>query len=103
MAKKVKVTTFNEIPEGDLKRVKVGEQDIAIFKISGQIYALSNICTHEGCYLNEAHQMHFDVIECTCHGAQFDVKTGEVILPPATEKLRKYKTEVLGDDVYVEV
>lgn len=100
---KLKVCEFGEIPEGDMKNFKVGGQDIAVFKIGGQIYATTNICTHEQCFLNENHAMHFDVVECTCHGSQFDVKTGGVITPPAVEPLKKYSVEVQGNDVVVEI
>ncbi|OGD86719.1 hypothetical protein A2164_03545, partial [Candidatus Curtissbacteria bacterium RBG_13_35_7] len=97
------VCQYNEVPEAGVKRVKVGEKDIALIKLGGQIYALSNICTHEGCYINENFQMHFDVVECMCHGSQFEVKTGNVMFPPATEGLQKYRAEVVGDDIYLEI
>ncbi len=100
---KVKVAQYNEIPEGDLRKYKVGEEAIAVYKVSGKIYATSNVCTHEGCFIDENHQMHFDVVECTCHGSQFDIKTGEVLSMPAVERLKTYHAEVVGEDIYVEV
>ncbi|OGD85149.1 hypothetical protein A2696_00190 [Candidatus Curtissbacteria bacterium RIFCSPHIGHO2_01_FULL_41_13] len=100
---RVKVAFFNEIAEGGLKKVEAGGEPIALYKLGGQIYATSNTCTHEGCIIDENHQMHNDVVECTCHGSQFDIKTGAVILPPAIEPLKTYKTEVVGEEIYVEV
>ena len=100
---KVKVGQFNEIPEGDLRKYKVGEQAIAVYKINGKIYATSNVCTHEGCFIDENHQMHNDVVECTCHGSQFDVKTGEVLQMPAVEALKTYKASLEGEDIFIEV
>ena len=101
--KRVKVVFFKEIAEGGLKKVEAGGEPIALYKLGGQIYATSNTCTHEGCIIDENHQMHNDVVECTCHGSQFDIKTGAVILPPAIEPLKTYKTEVVGEEIYVEV
>lgn len=103
MANKIKVAEFNEIPEDGMKAVTVGEKKIAIYKIGGQIYATANECTHEQCYLDENGAIHFDVVECTCHGSQFDIKTGNVILPPATEKLETYKAEVVGNDIILDL
>ena len=100
---RVKVAFFNEIAEGGLKKVEAGGEPIALYKLGGQIYATSNTCTHEGSIIDENHQMHNDVVECTCHGSQFDIKTGAVILPPAIEPLKTYKTEVVGEEIYVEV
>jgi nitrite reductase/ring-hydroxylating ferredoxin subunit len=53
MARKFKIATFSEIPEGGLRRFKLGEQDIAVFKIEGKIYATTNSCPHEQCPLDE--------------------------------------------------
>lgn len=99
---KIKVATLSEIPEGDIKKFEVGGEQIILYKDENQVYALSNICPHENCYLDENHQMHNDIIECTCHGSQFDVKTGVVILPPAIEPIPIYKVKVEGEDVYIE-
>lgn len=99
---RVKAAFFNEVPEGDLKKVQIGQDAIALYKLGGQIYATSNVCTHEQCYIDENHQMHNDVVECICHGSQFDIKTGAVILPPAIEPLKTYKVTIEGEDVIVE-
>jgi len=101
LATKVKVATFSEIPEGGLKSYSVGEKKVAVYKISGRIYATEDECTHEQCPIGEHNAIHFDVVECTCHGSQFDIKTGGVISPPATERLKTYRTEVNGNDISV--
>lgn len=99
---KVKVAQVSEVPEGELKKVNVNGEPVALFKIGGQIFATTNICTHEQCELDENHMMHGDVVECTCHGSQFNVKTGANVLPPAAEPLKIYKVSVEGDDVFIE-
>ena len=100
---KVKVAKVNEIPEGDLKKVMVDGEPVVLFKIDGQIYSTTNICTHEQCELDENHMMHGDVVECTCHGSQFNIKTGANVLPPAAEPLKTFKVSIDGEEVYVEV
>lgn len=100
---KIKVADFSEIPEEGMKAFKVGEKKIAIYKIAGKIYATSNECTHEQCDIEEHHAIHFDVVECTCHGSQFDIKTGGVMMPPATERLATYRTEINGNDILIEI
>ena len=99
---KVKVASVDEVPEGDLKKVMVGGDPVALFKIEGKFYATSNICMHEQCELDENHMMHGDVVECTCHGSQYNVKTGANVLPPASEPLKTYSVSVEGEDVFVE-
>ena|SRR3990172_8471770 len=99
---KVKVAKVSEVPDGDLKKVMVNGEPVALFKVEGQIYATTNICTHEQCELDENHAMHGDVVECTCHGSQFNVKTGANILPPAAEPLKTFKVLVEDEEVFVE-
>ena len=99
---KVKVATVAEVPEGGLKKIEVDGEPVALFKIDGQVFATSNICTHAGCELDHNHAMHGEVVECTCHGSQFSVKTGEVVLPPAIEPLKTFKVSIEGEEVFVE-
>ena len=99
---KVKVANVADVLEGNLKKVDVDGKPVALFKIDGKIYATTNICTHEECELDENHLMHGDVVECTCHGSQFKVSDGSVVLPPATEPLKTYQVSVEGEDVLIE-
>ena len=99
---KYRVADVGDVPEGNLHKVMVAGDPVALFKIGGQIFATTNICTHEQCELDENHLMHGDIVECTCHGSQFNVKTGANTLPPAAEPLKTYKVSVQGEDVFVE-
>ncbi len=99
---KIKVAKVADVPEGDMIRVVVGNEPVALYKVDGKIYATTNICTHAQCELDESHMMHGDVVECTCHGSQFKVSDGSVVMPPASEPLKTYQVSVDGEDVFVE-
>lgn len=99
---KIKVAKVNDVAEGQLKKVDVDGEPVALFNVDGKIYATTNICTHEACELDENHSISGDVVECTCHGSQFNIKTGENVLPPAAEPLKTYNVGVEGEDVFVE-
>ena len=72
-----------------------GEQ-IALFKVDSQFFALDNTCTHRGGPLADG--------EVTCpHRATFDVRTGEVVGPPAQRAAVRYGVRVTGTDIEVEV
>ncbi|MDP2632114.1 MAG: non-heme iron oxygenase ferredoxin subunit [Candidatus Curtissbacteria bacterium] len=100
---KVKVAKVSEVPEGELKKVMVGKEPDALFYVGGQIYATTKICTHAQCDLDQNHLMHGEEVECTCHGSQFNVKTGKNTAPPASEPLKTFDVSVEGDEVFVEV
>lgn len=99
---KVKVANVADVPEGDIKKVDVGGAPVALYKIGGQIFATTNICTHEECVLDENHMINGEVVECTCHGSQFNIKTGANVLPPAAEPLKVYSVSVEGEDIFIE-
>lgn len=99
---KVKVATKSEIPEGTLKKVKVGKEPVALFNVGGQFFATTNICTHEFCELDENYIMHGEDVECTCHGSQYNVKTGANTVPPSAEPLKTYSVSVEGEDIFIE-
>jgi len=42
-------------------------------------------------------------VTCPWHGADFDLKTGAVLGPPAQKRVPSYKVVVEGDDIKVEV
>lgn len=72
-----------------------GEQ-IALFNVDSQFFALDNTCTHRGGPLADG--------EVTCpHGATFDVRTGEVVGPPAQRAVVRYGVRATGTDIEVEV
>jgi len=100
---RIKVAEYNEIPEGDMKKFMPKGTPIAVYKLSGQVYATSDVCNYDGSFLDENHKMHNYMVECTIHNEQWDIRTGEVVLPPATEKLKTYEAEVIGDDVYIDL
>ena len=72
--------------------------DAILFKTKDEkIYALSRICTHEGCSVN------FDLAQnkliCPCHGATYEALEGNVISGPTQRNLKKINVKVDGDNV----
>jgi Rieske Fe-S protein len=50
--------------------------------------AMTAICTHEGCTINEFGSSLF---QCECHGSQFNT-SGGVVRGPATQSLKRFNT-----------
>jgi nitrite reductase/ring-hydroxylating ferredoxin subunit len=102
MAEFVKVATTNEIAPGQGRLVTVKGRDIALFNVEGKFFALSNACTHDEGPLAEGEISGHEVI-CPLHGAKFDIRTGEVLGPPAYEAVTRYDVRVTGTDIEVAV
>ena len=102
MPERIKVAQFDEISLGSGKVVEANGQNIALFNVDGALYAIDNTCTHVGGSLGEGDLID-DTVSCPWHGAQFNVKTGEVLGPPAGSGVRSYAVKVEGNDVFVEL
>jgi nitrite reductase/ring-hydroxylating ferredoxin subunit len=75
-----------EIGEGEMTAVPVGDRMVAIANVGGNLHAFDDVCTHRQCSLAEG-DLEGLVIECPCHGSQFDITSGEVVNGPATEPI----------------
>lgn len=91
-----------EVPEGGSKCVSVNQGKYALFRIGGKVYCLANECTHVGGPLCEG-LLEDHVVECPLHGSRFDVRSGQVVGPPARVPVRSYQCTVVGGRVSVEV
>ena len=102
MAEFVKVAKTDEIAPGQGKMVEVSGKKIALFNVEGSFHAIDDTCTHRGGPLSEG-ILEGEQVTCPWHGAVFDVRTGEVLSPPAPKGVSRYDVRVEGDDVEVEI
>ena len=101
MAELVKVANVSEVTAGKAKTVNAKGTAIALYNVAGKFYATQNNCLHRSGPLGDG-QLNSDVVTCPWHGWQYDVKDGQNKAIP-TAKLKVYRTEVKGEEVYVEV
>ena len=86
----VKAAKVSDIPPGRIRVVELEEEDVALCNVDGEIYAVANMCTHDGGPLGDGYLLG-DEIECPRHGARFNVRTGEVKTLPAIIPIRWLK------------
>jgi nitrite reductase/ring-hydroxylating ferredoxin subunit len=89
-----------DIPPGSCMLSRVGNEDVAIFNVDGQLYAIQNRCTHAGGPLCEG-GLWGDVVQCPWHGSEFNVRTGEVVSGPAKVPVKAYRVSVVGGIVSI--
>ncbi len=98
----IEVAKTNDIEHGTGKPIEVEGREIALFNCEGIYYAIDNQCTHVGGPLCEG-ELEGHKIICPWHGAEFDVRTGDVLGPPAEESVKSYRVEVDGDSIKIEI
>lgn len=98
----VKAANLADVPPGRVKVVELGDEEVALCNVVGEIYAIANVCTHDNGPLGEGYLMG-DEIECPRHGARFDVKTGGVRTLPAVIPIPRFRVKLDGTEIMVEV
>lgn len=102
MADFVRVAKTNELEPGQGRLVEAKGKQIALFDVDGKFFAVDNTCTHRGGPLAEG-EVSGHKVTCPYHGATFDIRTGEVLGPPAQRTVACYGVRVTGTDIEVEV
>jgi len=100
MSDYVAVAKANEIEEGVVKVVRVGDAPIGLTKVDGELFAFADVCTHDDGPVAEGELDEY-IIECPRHGAKFDIRTGKVRQLPAVTPIPVYAVQVEGDTVLV--
>lgn len=76
-------------------KIFASKQVVVTQPTKGDFKAFSAVCTHMGCIVAEIVD---NMIVCNCHGSEYSIEDGSVILGPATQALAKKKvTEADGN------
>ena len=98
----VKVAKLIDIPLGGSKLVEVETVRVALFNLEGELYAIEDVCTHDGGPLTEGAIVDGCLVQCPRHGARFDIRTGAAVRFPAFEPTRTYPVRVEDGVVWIE-
>jgi nitrite reductase/ring-hydroxylating ferredoxin subunit len=101
MAEYVTVGTAADLSEGEMRAFEVGGRRVTVARVGGSLHAFDDTCTHRQCSLAGG-DLEEATVTCPCHGSQFDVTTGEVLNPPATEPVAIHRLRVEEDEIQVE-
>ena len=94
------VATLGELPNGEGKLVRVKRKWIALFRVDGEVFALNNICPHQGAPLAKG-LVNNRTVTCPLHGWEFDLRTGKS--PNGSLCATTYEVLIDGDDVKIAV
>lgn len=102
MTQSLPVAKLNEIPAGKTLRVVVEDTPVLLANVDGEIFAVDDRCSHEdfslyrGCLKGEE-------VECSLHGARFNVRTGQPTHEPADCPIATYAVSIEGDQILVNI
>jgi 3-phenylpropionate/trans-cinnamate dioxygenase ferredoxin subunit len=93
--------SFSSLTPGKPVRIEKDGESICVALIGDEVFAIGDTCSHSDASLAEGDITDFK-IECWLHGAEFDLRTGQALTPPATAPVHKYSVSVDGDSVTIE-
>ncbi len=102
MSTLVEIARTDEIVPGKVKMAEVEGMKIALFNLEGSYWAIDDTCPHRGGPLSEG-EVEREVVTCPWHGSEFNIRTGEVLIPPARAGVKSYKVQVEGSTIMIEV
>lgn len=102
MSYQLEVCSLAELKRDHYRVVDVQALRIAVYFHDQQVYAFEDLCTHNPCPLSGG-PMDGDEIICMMHGARFNIKNGEVTMPPARKNLRTFPVSVEDGVVWLQM
>jgi 3-phenylpropionate/trans-cinnamate dioxygenase ferredoxin subunit len=93
--------SFASLVAGKPVKIEKDGRTICVARVGDQVFAIDDTCSHSEASLSEGDITDFK-IECWLHGAEFDLRTGEALTPPAVAPIKVYPVIVDGDSVTVE-
>jgi 3-phenylpropionate/trans-cinnamate dioxygenase ferredoxin subunit len=94
--------TLSSLQVGKPVRIEKNGESICVARVGDEVFAVNDVCSHSDASLSEGDITDFK-IECWLHGAEFDLRTGEALTPPAVAPIKTYSVTVDGDSVTVEM
>jgi 3-phenylpropionate/trans-cinnamate dioxygenase ferredoxin subunit len=93
---------LESIVEGKPVRLTKNGKDICVARVGDEVFAIEDNCSHQDAALSEGEQNGYK-IECWLHSAEFDLRSGEALTPPASQPVKTYPVSVDGNNVVVEI
>jgi cytochrome b6-f complex iron-sulfur subunit len=85
---------------GNLSQLQVGSllvmSNVVVGRDANGVYAMSAVCTHAGCLLDDGAQTIAAGLSCPCHNSTFD-GSGAVTRGPARTPLQHYAVTIAAD------
>ena len=102
MAEWIDVGLESACPIGEKLVVDTDAGKIAVFHLSQGLYAIEDRCSHDGGELASGTCVG-DNIVCPRHGAQFCIRDGKALTPPAYEDIEVFPVRIHQGTIQVDI
>jgi nitrite reductase/ring-hydroxylating ferredoxin subunit len=100
----VRIDVDAATPEGTILPAECGGEELALIRHARGWTVIDRYCPHARCSLvRDGEVVDGSVLICNCHGSEFDLLTGEVLLDPADRPLQLRPVRPSDDGSYLTV
>jgi nitrite reductase/ring-hydroxylating ferredoxin subunit len=99
---RVKIATLTDLSEETMIKIEVEDKMIVVGLVDGKPFAMEGRCSHMGQDLSKGAK-EGNIVKCKMHGAEFDMRTGDVLRNMQAKKLKTYPVTVEGEEVFVDL
>jgi 3-phenylpropionate/trans-cinnamate dioxygenase ferredoxin subunit len=92
--------SFDSLVDSKPIKIDLDGTPVCVTKIGEEVFAIADTCSHSDASLSEGEVSNFK-IECWLHGAEFDLRTGEVATPPASIPVETFEVNRDGDQITI--
>ena len=96
------VADKSEFSDNDQLHVSLNDEEILLCREEEDYFAISYYCSHATLSL-EGGYIYKSKIICPYHGAEFCLKTGNALTPPAYEEIKNYPLSIEGTTISIAV
>ena len=91
---------LDQMTEGKPVKIEKDGKTICVARVGDEVFAIADTCSHSDASLSEGDVTGFK-IECWLHGAEFDLRSGAALTPPATQALQSFKVQRNGNQLVI--
>jgi nitrite reductase/ring-hydroxylating ferredoxin subunit len=114
--RKIHALALDELPDGTMKAVRAGGRELLLVRRGREIYALRNVCPHQGARLSDGvlsctrrggrvgeyvADLTGRIVRCPWHNWEYDAADGASLHDPQHTRVASYETVVEEGKVWV--
>jgi nitrite reductase/ring-hydroxylating ferredoxin subunit len=93
------VGMLDDLAEGGVLQSMLGDEEIVLCRVGGEVYALHNWCTHADARLSEG-KLSGHELECPLHEGRFDIRSGKALCAPLDTDVRTFPVRVVAGGIH---
>jgi nitrite reductase/ring-hydroxylating ferredoxin subunit len=95
------IASVEDIDEGGTLATEMGDTEVCLYKVDGEVFATTNRCSHGEASLADGIIVDDFLIECPLHEGTFDIRTGAAVGAPCKAAIRCFDVQVKEGAIYL--